>query len=131
MDDRKRKLKKVEHEPIEIQAETLGIPEDIPRETTITAQVLQDLFRRLRQCRREVKARTKQAGGRRGVLTEKKRNDVLLKTGERCHICGGPIEGGNWHADHVLAHSGGGKNEPDNYLPAHTLCNNYRWDYLA
>jgi len=30
----------------------------------------------------------------------------------------------------VLAHSGGGGSEADNYLAAHTLCNNYRWDYL-
>ena len=35
-------------------------------------------------------------------------------------------------ADHVLAHSAGGGNRlEDNYLPAHALCNNYRWDYLS
>src|SRR3712207_8439206 len=27
------------------------------------------------------------------------------------------------------AHSSGGAHSADNYLPAHTLCNNYRWDY--
>jgi hypothetical protein len=31
--------------------------------------------------------------------------------------------------DHVLAHSGGGAHRLDNHLPAHTLCNNYRWNY--
>jgi len=44
-------------------------------------------------------------------------------------VCGGPIDG-YWEADHVLAHSGGGDNSVDNYLPAHRTCNNYRWDYL-
>jgi hypothetical protein len=29
----------------------------------------------------------------------------------------------------VLAHSAGGAHAIDNYLPAHGLCNNYRWDY--
>jgi hypothetical protein len=38
---------------------------------------------------------------------------------------------GAWQADHVLAHSGGGEHRADNYLPAHVLCNNYRWDYSA
>ncbi len=54
---------------------------------------------------------------------------MLGKTGGMCHICGGAIEG-RWSADHVLAHSAGGHNTPDNYLPAHVTCNNYRWDYL-
>ena len=31
----------------------------------------------------------------------------------------------------MLAHSGGGIDFIDNYLPAHHTCNNYRWDYLA
>ena len=29
-----------------------------------------------------------------------------------------------------LAHSAGGAHDVDNYLPAHSICNNYRWDYL-
>jgi hypothetical protein len=41
------------------------------------------------------------------------------------------IEDDRWHADHVLAHSGGGTHSVDNYLPAHPTCNNYRWDYQA
>jgi hypothetical protein len=55
----------------------------------------------------------------------------LDATGKRCHICGGKIVGDKWQADHVLAHSGGGLHALDNYLPAHALCNNYRWDYSA
>ena len=29
-----------------------------------------------------------------------------------------------------MAHSVGGSNSFENYLPAHRTCNNYRWDYL-
>jgi hypothetical protein len=29
----------------------------------------------------------------------------------------------------VLAHAASGRHSIDNYLPAHRLCNNYRWDY--
>lgn len=35
----------------------------------------------------------------------------------------------HWEADHVLAHSSGGRDDAANYLPAHNLCNNYRWNY--
>jgi 5-methylcytosine-specific restriction endonuclease McrA len=62
-------------------------------------------------------------------LSSSKRHLVLKKTDKRCHICGGGIDG-PWEADHVLAHSGGGDDSVDNYLPAHRVCNNYRWDYL-
>ena len=33
-------------------------------------------------------------------------------------------------ASRVIAHSAGGTHEVDNYLPAHTTCDNCRWDYL-
>jgi len=55
---------------------------------------------------------------------------ILAKTAGRCHICGGELTE-PWQADHVLAHSGGGVHAADNYLPAHAICNNYRWDYTA
>src|SRR5207249_3539764 len=92
---------------------------------------LRELFLSLRQQRRELKSRTKEEGVRRRALTKTERKAVLLKTRKRCHICGGLIKGRRWQADHVLAHSGGGTHREDNYLPAHTLCNKYRWDYLA
>lgn len=66
----------------------------------------------------------------RSSLTAAERLRVLGKTSRRCHICGGKIEDDKWQADHVLAHSAGGTHEVDNYLPAHSTCNNYRWDYL-
>jgi predicted restriction endonuclease len=72
----------------------------------------------------------KERGGR-AVLTQKTRGEVLRKTDRRCHICGGAINGNDWQADHILAHSTGGKHTVDNYLPAHSICNNYRWHYDA
>jgi hypothetical protein len=69
--------------------------------------------------------------GRRAVLTKEARGEVLRKTGRRCHICGGTISASDWQADHILAHSTGGKHTVDNYLPAHSICNNYRWHYDA
>jgi 5-methylcytosine-specific restriction endonuclease McrA len=86
-------------------------------------------LREMRYKRRELKAQQKEDLPRRQSLSADDRRRVLEKTGGRCHICGGPIEG-KWDADHVLAHSGGGSHSVDNYLPAHSLCNNYRWDYL-
>lgn len=62
-------------------------------------------------------------------LTPADRRAVLIKTGHLCHICGGAISGNDWEADHVMAHSSGGKHSTDNYLPAHSLCNNYKWHY--
>jgi hypothetical protein len=29
-----------------------------------------------------------------------------------------------------MAHSAGGEHSLDNFLPAHSICNHYRWDYL-
>jgi len=63
-------------------------------------------------------------------LTAAERLRVLAKTSGRCHICGGRVEGENWQADHVMAHSAGGTYDVDNYLAAHATCNHYRWDYL-
>jgi 5-methylcytosine-specific restriction endonuclease McrA len=68
---------------------------------------------------------------RRTALTRAGRSELLRKTGGRCHICGGKIDGDDWEADHVLAHGTGGVHAVDNYLPAHSLCNNYRWHYDA
>jgi len=56
------------------------------------------------------------------------RQAILAVTGGRCHICGGDLTGG-WEADHVRAHSTGGAHARDNFLAAHAVCNNYRWNY--
>jgi hypothetical protein len=67
----------------------------------------------------------------RAVLKKADRDNVLGKTGGRCHICGGTINADNWQANHILAHSTGGEHLLENYLPAHSICNNYRWHYDA
>jgi len=86
-------------------------------------------LRRLKEKRRKRKSEVEGIGSAtRGRLTKFDRELILRKTGRRCHICGGKISGG-WQADHVLAHSVGGKHAVENYIPAHKLCNHYRWDY--
>ncbi len=89
---------------------------------------LRDYLIRLRGQRREGKRTSTRKP--RSSLTAAERRQVLAKTSRRCHICGGTIDGNAWQADHVMAHSAGGIHQIDNYLPAHSLCNNYRWDYL-
>ncbi len=67
--------------------------------------------------------------GRRS-LSWKEKELVFAKTCGRCHICGGAIaQDDAWDADHVFAHVQGGVHSVDNYLPAHSTCNKYRWFY--
>ena len=86
------------------------------------------LLRSLRRARQQRKTALRAERPRRQTVSADERAEIFRKTGGRCHICGGAIDGA-WQADHVLAHSGGGEHRADNYLPAHVLCNNYRWDY--
>ena len=88
---------------------------------------LRDYLIALRNRRRNLNATMRRP--RIARLTKTQREEVLVKTGGKCHICGGAIEE-SWQADHVIAHSAGGGNRSENFLPAHALCNNYRWDYL-
>ncbi|MBI4244918.1 MAG: HNH endonuclease [Planctomycetes bacterium] len=63
---------------------------------------------------------------------------IWLKTQGHCHFCGDPViyekrgwKKGNlqgaWEVDHVIQKDKGGKDSSDNYLPACTICNRYRW----
>lgn len=79
----------------------------------------------------EVADKVTEGKSRRLTLTKAERREILTKTGRRCHICGGRITGADWQADHVLARATGGDHRGDNYLPAHSVCNNYRWHYGA
>src|SRR5262249_11663741 len=94
---------------------------------------------KLRAQRRRIKIRERQrriklgeqqslVRRKRKSLTPAERDEILTKSDRRCHICGGLISD-KWQADHVWARSTGGKHLVDNYLAAHSLCNNYRWDY--
>ena len=89
-----------------------------------------DLLRSLHSARNQRQEAFKATKRTRQMLSAAERRQILAKNAGRCHICGGAIEGA-WQADHVLAHSGGGGHIADNYLPAHALCNNYRWDYSS
>jgi 5-methylcytosine-specific restriction endonuclease McrA len=86
-------------------------------------------LRELREQRKRRTTSTPAPGRRRPALTPAERSKVLEATGGRCHICGGSITSKDWEADHVLARSAGGAHSPNNYLPSHSLCNNYRWHY--
>jgi hypothetical protein len=81
------------------------------------------VLRRKRR-RRELEIRSR--GRKRQSLTRSERQVIMSKTGGRCHICGGKIEL-DWTADHVFAHAQGGLHSANNYLPAHPICNQYRW----
>ena len=95
---------------------------------TTPSETLRERICRLRREREERKSVNRHP---RKSPSQAERAEILKKTDGNCHICGGEIVGGNWQADHVKAHSGGGEHSLDNYLPAHAICNNYRWDYLA
>jgi len=93
-----------------------------------SADLLAGRLRDLRGERRARQRRRRALAARRQALTASDRATVREKTAGRCHICGGELVE-RWQADHVLSHADGGRHSVDNYLPAHSLCNNYRWDY--
>jgi 5-methylcytosine-specific restriction endonuclease McrA len=87
-------------------------------------------LRTLHSRRRKSKAEHLSTRRQRSSLVPDHRDRILKKTASQCHLCGGPIKPTEaWTADHVLAHAHGGSSSIDNYLPAHALCNNYRWHY--
>jgi 5-methylcytosine-specific restriction endonuclease McrA len=95
-----------------------AIPED--------SEQLRKLLSRLRVRRKKgIKRRRKKRLPRKS-LGLRDRASVLEKTGGRCHICGGVLDGDDWHADHVFHYASGGARSLDNYLPTHALCNSYR-----
>ena len=85
-------------------------------------------LKELRQRRREITSSRRLNRPARKALTGAERTYIFGKTNGRCHICGGEIDR-QWQADHVFAQSAGGRHRVDNYLPAHAICNNYRWHY--
>ena len=64
-------------------------------------------------------------------LTKKQREEILIKTDSRCHVCGCNLKKKKFECDHVRSYSSGGKNITNNFLPACPLCNNYRWHYFS
>jgi len=105
-----------------------------PKKKPITDEEVTAFSDRLQQLHRNREVHKKAGHSNRQArqsLSRSERTRILAKTDGRCHICGGLIGKSAWQADHVLAHSAGGTHSADNYLPAHALCNNYRWDYSA
>ena len=93
----------------------------------LTSEEFAERLRVLREIRRKQKLALRDKVIRQ-PLSKAERLAIFEKTGGRCHICGGVIDG-DWEADHVFSHSLGGQHSVDNYLPAHAICNNYRWFY--
>ena len=93
-----------------------------------SAERLANRLKQLKEQRRLRQAKSRAERVPRRSLAKIDRQKVLAKTDNRCHICGGRVLH-RWQADHVLAHSDGGPHSVENYLAAHALCNNYRWDY--
>lgn len=100
--------------------------------TTLAIRSSLRLSNRLKKLKAKRRKEKDPYQAKRKALTRKERDLILRKTGKRCHICGGKIKRGeSWQADHVFAHAHGGKHSFENYLPAHSICNNYRWHYGA
>jgi 5-methylcytosine-specific restriction endonuclease McrA len=95
-----------------------------------SAKRFSNYLSRLRDKRVNQSAELRKTRPPRKRLTELQRASILNKTNAHCHICGGKING-DWHADHVLSYSKGGGHSEENYLAAHSTCNNYRWHYGA
>ncbi len=99
---------------------------------SLSASELRDHLRELHHSRHSRVSASERTAARRDrrMLEPEERAIILQKTASRCHLCGGRIgERESWQADHVLANSAGGAHVVENFLPAHALCNNYRWDY--
>ncbi len=94
-------------------------------DTFESASAFVERLHSLRQSRRGRKLELRDQLIRRS-LSCSEREEVFAKTGGRCHICGGLIED-KWQADHLVSHSLGGPHSVDNYLPAHSSCNGYRF----
>jgi hypothetical protein len=92
----------------------------------ITSQ--QKLTKRIKLLRARRKAR-KQKAKRSYSLSTASKKIILKKTGNTCHICGCRVTIRSFQADHVKAHSSSVNNRIDNFLPACSVCNNYRWFY--
>lgn len=87
---------------------------------------LEEFVRHLADLKSGRNALKTQRRARRRAPTRAMRTEIAAKTNGRCHVCSGPLDAA-WHADHVVAHAGGGDDSPANFLPACSTCNGYRW----
>jgi 5-methylcytosine-specific restriction endonuclease McrA len=77
----------------------------------------------------ELRESGKQPRRRGSSLSREQRKVVHEKTDGRCHVCGDLVDLANFEADHVKNHTSGGISASENYLPACSTCNGYRWHY--
>jgi 5-methylcytosine-specific restriction endonuclease McrA len=58
------------------------------------------------------------------------RRVVWRRDGGICGICSDPCDPDNWHLDHIIPISRGGKHSYANVQPAHPTCNLRKWAHL-
>ncbi len=75
------------------------------------------------------KEKQKEIGIKRIALNNLEREKIFNKTGGLCHVCGTTLDVSLFEADHVKPLVSGGNDIIDNFLPACSKCNNYRWNY--
>ena len=92
-------------------------------------ETLSQLAAKLRSYRKRRRARVFSGGpkSKRRVLSRSDREEILARTRGRCHLCGGVIGKAAWDANHVFPLALGGKQGPENDLPAHRSCNGAKW----
>lgn len=86
-------------------------------------------FNEMYQYRLLKKQENKNDKGKKTPLNKEQRKIVFEKTDGLCHVCGCTLDIADFEADHVKPNSQGGTNVVDNFLPACSKCNNYRWNY--
>lgn len=62
-------------------------------------------------------------GTSRDPLPKHLREAVIARDGHVCQLCGGDVEPGDIHIDHIIPWSRGGKHELGNLQVAHSTCN--------
>lgn len=60
-------------------------------------------------------------------LSQSTRDEVLKRTGARCHICGRDLKGRSFAVDHIWPLDLEGTNRTENLLPACSECNHLKW----
>ncbi len=88
--------------------------------------VLQSELTRLNQLKEGSKLKAKRSR----APTALEKEEIYKKTDGRCHVCGELLALEDMQADHVKNPSSGGASAVENYLPACSICNGYRWHYL-
>ena len=61
---------------------------------------------------------------RRKAWSRAQREEIIRRTAGRCYSCGlNMVPSDDWWVEHIIPHSLGGSDQPDNLLPSCRLCN--------